>query len=135
MGELWCCNEENKLSTHDSDEDSTTDEESDEEEKEGGEIITVVEKSPLKSLDAVVDTVGDPEYSDSESEEEEEEDDEQEDNEVKSLIQSTTKYLTTEDYNELIHLLQDIENEADPVILNSVAELKKLIDKYLVING
>ena len=63
---------------------------------------------------------------------EKEEKEEQEDNDVKRLIQSTTKYLTTEDYNELTHLLQDIENQADPDFINSVAELKKLIDKFIV---
>ena len=40
--------------------------------------------------------------------------------------------MTTEDYNELINLLHDIENEAGPDFVNSVVELKRLIDKFLV---
>ena len=134
LGELWC-NEDNNISTSDSEEEEEEDDTDEEVEKEGGKIrYDDSEKLQLKSHDG--SDKDDPLYSDTESEEEEEEEEEEEkedeQEDVKSLIQSTTKYLTTEDYNELIHLLQDIENEADPDFINSVVELKKLIDKFLV---
>ena len=59
------------------------------------------------------------------------EEEEEEGDEVKRLIRSTTKYLTSEDFKELHNLLHNIEKEAGPDLIDSVTEWKTLIDKFL----